>query len=425
MLKIGFAPILLLCSAVACGDVVTPALAPSSPAMPAPAAIAQLPRPLGAAETTVRDASNAFSFALWQQVNATEPDTNVFLSPLSASFALGMTMNGAANTTYTQMLSALQFGNASLASIDSGYQSLIALLESLDPAVQMQIANAVWYRTGFPFLQSFLDTTRVYFGATVQGLNFADVTGSLATINGWVSGATGGKIPTVLDTIDPNEVMFLLNAIYFKGSWRSRFDPTQTAAATFTGNGNTAEPMQLMHQVQTLPYMETGTFQAVDLPYGDSAFSMTVLLPKNTTDIEALAKSLTPGVWQSIIGGFSVQSLSLSLPKLTLSYGLTLNADLNALGMIDAFSPTGADFTRMAPAPYGTQLSIDFVKQSSSIDIDEDGTVATAATAVGVGLVSVDPAGPPVMRVDHPYLIAIRERLTGTLLFMGKIVHIP
>jgi serine protease inhibitor len=396
----------------------------TAPAQVAPATLTQLPRSLTLPEAAVRDASNAFSFALWSKINAAQTGANVFISPLSASFALGMTMNGAATATYDQMHSALQFGNSSLGDINAGYKSLIALLESLDPSVKMQIANSVWYRAGFPVLPSFLDSTSTYFGATVKGLNFNDQPASLAAINGWVSDATSAKIPQVLDSIDPSAMMFLINAIYFKGSWRSRFDPALTTTATFTASTSTTQQMQLMHQVSPLLYAETAAYQAVDLSYGDSAFTMTVLLPKAGTDVEALAASLTPATWQTVVAGLHpVEEVDLSLPKLTLGYQRQMNGDLEALGMVEPFNPNGADFTRIASPPTGLSLFIGFVQQNTFLDINEEGTEAAAVTTVGVFATAA--IIPPVMRVDRPYVIVIRERLSGTVLVLGKVVRMP
>jgi serine protease inhibitor len=408
----------MLATAAACSS--RPTEAPSGGP---PAVLSELPRPLTASEVKVRDAASAFAFALWAKINAAQRDTNVFVSPLSASFALGMTMNGAAGQTFDQMRAALQFGSATQPEINGGYKSLIALLTSLDPAVQMRIANSIWYRQEFPFKQSFFDTTKAYFDATVRGLNFADVPTSLAAINGWVSAATSGKIPTVLDNIEAQQVMFLINAIYFKGSWRLRFDAAQTVASVFTTSGGTSQPVQLMHRLDTLSYAESPTYQAADLPYGNSAFTMTVLLPKTGTDVEMLAASLTPAVWQALAASFQVRKVDLSLPKLTLKYERKLNGDLQALGMVVPFKPGGADFTLMAAAPAGNQLYIDFVKQNTFVDVNEEGTEAAAVTTVGVGVTSMPSY--PVMRVDRPYLFVLRERLTGTVLFMGKIVRMP
>ncbi|MHB1094662.1 MAG: serpin family protein [Gemmatimonadaceae bacterium] len=408
----------VLVAAAACATSPT-AGDPSKP----PTALTSLPRPLTASEIKVRDAANSFAFALWSKINAAQRDTNVFVSPLSASFALGMTLNGAAGQTAEQMRTALQFGSATLPEINAGYKSLVALLTSLDPGVQMRIANSIWYRQEFPFRQPFFDTTKVYFDATVRGLNFNDRAASLATINGWVNAATAGKIPTVLDDITSQQVMFLINAIYFKGSWRLTFDPALTAPASFYAASGPSQQMQLMHRLDTLSYAETATYQAADLPYGNSAFTMTVLLPKTGTDVETLAASLTPAAWQSLTAAFHTQKVYFYLPRLTLKYERKLNDDLKALGMTVPFNAGGADFTQMAAAPVGNDLFIEFVKQNTFVDINEEGTEAAAVTTVGVGVTSMPSY--PTMRVDRPYLFVLRERLTGTVLFMGKIVRMP
>ncbi len=388
-----------------------------------PTPITALPRALTASEVKVRDASNAFAFALWGRVVAAQRDLNVFLSPLSASFALGMTLNGAAGSTADQMRTALQYGGATQAEINGGYRSLVALLTSLDPTVEMRIANSVWYRQGFPFRQAFFDTTKKYFDAQVQGLDFGNVPASLATINGWVSDKTNGKIPTVLDAIQAQQVMFLINAIYFKGSWRAKFDPAQTAAASFTTAGGATQPVQLMHQLETIGYAEGDTYQVAELAYGNTAFVMTVLLPKAGTSVEALAAALTPAVLQAMASTVQQRKVDFFFPKLTMRYERKLNDDLKALGMVQPFVAGGADFTQMAPAPTGNELFIDFVKQNTFVDINEEGTEAAAATTVGVGVTSMPSY--PVMRVDHPYLVMLRERLTGTVLFLGKVTRMP
>jgi serine protease inhibitor len=388
-----------------------------------PTPLTALPRALAPSEIKVRDAANAFAFALWARINTAQRDSNVFISPLSASLALGMTMNGAANQTADQMRTALQFGTTTQSEINGGYKSLIALLTSLDGGVKMQIANSIWYRQGFPVRQVFVDTATNYFGAAVRALNFDDVPTSLAAINGWVSSATNGKIPSVLTNIEPQQVMFLINAIYFKGSWRAKFDVTETHPANFFATGNATQSVQLMHRLDSVSYAESATWQAADLPYGNTAFTMTVLLPKTGTDVETLAGSLTPAVWQSVVAALQNRKVDFSFPRLTLKYERKLNDDLKAMGMIVPFSQGGADFTLLAPPPLGNQLYIDFVKQNTFVDIKEEGTEAAAVTTVGVSVTSAPVY--PVMRVDHPYIFVLRERLTRTILFMGKITRMP
>jgi serine protease inhibitor len=383
------------------------------------AALNALPRDLSSAERGVLAASNAYSFALWHTINDSLRDSNVFVSPLSASFALGMTLNGADGQTYDEMRAALRLGTGSLASIDSGYRSLIALLTSLDPSTTMQIANAIFYEAEFPFNQSFLDQAAGYFGAEVRPQNFADATATLKAVNGWVDAKTHGRIPKVLDSVDPATVMYLLNAIYFKGSWRNRFDAAQTRDALFhSASGD--QPARMMHREGGTNYAETNAFQAVDLPYGDSAFTMTVLLPKAANTVESVASALTSETWQSLAASFRVSDVDLYLPKVTLSWKRGLIPDMKALGMHAAFAD-GADFTPMSPR--GRELLISLLQQNTFVSIDEEGTEAAAVTTVGIGLTSL-----PVLvtvRIDRPFIFVIRERLSGTVLFMGKVVRLP
>jgi serine protease inhibitor len=385
------------------------------------AALTGLPRQLTPAEQSVIDASNAFSFALFGTVSAARPGTDVFLSPLSASMSLGMALNGAADSTYDQMRAALQFGNATQHDIDAGYHSLIDLLAALDSHVQFQIANAIWYDRTLPVYQSFVDSAQVYFDATVGPLDFADAAASLSSINGWVNTQTKGRIPSIVDQIQQGDVMFLVNAIYFKGDWRDRFDPAQTEQASFTPTTGSPQQVALMRRTAVMSYAQTDAYQAVDLAYGDSAFTMTVLLPAPGESVDALTDSLTPQFWHALTASLHTQQVDLSLPKLQMSYGRQLNDDLIALGMRSAFVPGVADFTHMSSL--GSQLYITYVKQKAYVRVDENGTEAAAATVTGVGLTSVQV--PVTMRVDRPYLFVIRERLSGTLLFMGKVEQAP
>lgn len=390
-------------------------LAPGTP----PLTLEALPRPLSTGEQKVVGAANDFSFSLFRQLSAAQRDSNVFTSPLSASMALGMAMNGAAGATWDQMRSALAFGTASEIEIDESYKSLIALLRGLDRGVDVRIANSVWYRRDFPFTQSFLDAGKTWFDAQVSALDFRNPS-AVTTINDWVSSATAGKIPKIIDGIDDSQVMFLINAIYFKGSWRERFDPALTENAQFRGAAGT-QPVRLMHRSGKIRYLATADFQAVDLPYGNTAFTMTVVLPREGTSVETLASSLEGGTWSAWMDQLRDATVDLYLPRFTLSWERMLNDDLKALGMRDAFVENGADFTRMSPL--GRQLFISIVKQKTYVDVNEEGTEAAAVTVVGIGVTSAPVS--VLMRVDRPFLFVIRERLTGTIMFMGKIVKVP
>lgn len=380
--------------------------------------ISALPRSLTSSEARVLAASNRFAFDLFARLNAAQPAGNVFVSPLSASMALGMTVNGATGETYDAMRAALRLSETSREEVKDGYKSLIALLRELDPNTDFRIANSVWYREGFPFHESFLAETRSYFDARIEALDFANPA-AVTTINSWVSEATNDRIQRIIETIRQDHVMFLINAIYFYGKWHMPFDRPATRDAPFHALDGSTAPIPLMYQDARLRYAASAEYQAVDLPYGNTAFTMTVLLPSPDVNVSTFAASLTPAKWNAITESFRDSRIALYLPRFKLQWERTLNDDLTALGMGIAFRPYHADFSGMSPR--GRDLYIDYVKQKTFVDVNEEGTEAAAATVVGIGVVSM----PPEMRVDRPFLFLIRERLSGAVLFMGKVVKLP
>ncbi len=380
--------------------------------------ITELPRALSAAEVEVIEASNRFAFGLLGQ--ASQPGENLFLSPLSASMALGMTMNGAAGETWNQMRDVLGFGSLaeglSEDEINASYASLLELLVGLDPVVETAIGNSVWTRQGFPVHANFLDAVRETFGAEVAELDFASPSAS-ARINDWVRAATQGRIEDIVPAQIPRAVvMYLINAIYFKGSWTFRFDPSDTRTEPFHRDDGSTRTVPLMTLREELPYQENSRFQAVDLPYGGRAFSMTVLVPAPGVSVDDLAASLDAAEWKSIADGFHDTEMQMFLPRFRLGYERMLNDDLAALGMVDAFDGR-ADFTRLSPVG---GLFVSEVKQKSWVDVNEQGTEAAAATVVTMVESAV-----PVLRADRPFLFFIRERLSGTILFAGKLASPP
>ena len=213
--------------------------------------------------------------------------------------ALGMTMNGAARATWNQMRDALGFGSLSEDEINASYESLIELLVGRDPAVETAIGNSVWTRQGFPVHSDFLDAVRESFNAEAAELDFASPSAS-ARINEWVKAATNGRIEDIVPAVIPDVVvMYLINAIYFKGSWTVQFDPSDTRPEPFRLDDGSTRTVSLMSLETSLPYQETGQFQAVDLPYGGHAFSMTVLLPRQGVTVDDLAATLDAAAWES------------------------------------------------------------------------------------------------------------------------------
>lgn len=375
-----------------------------------------LPRTLSVAENKVIAASNDFAFGLFQTGNADQHKANVFISPLSASMALGMTANGANGSTYDEMIAALKLTGATRADVGEGYKNLISLLTGLDPKTNFTIANSIWYEQTFPFNASFLDDSKKYFDATVTGLDFNNPS-SVGTINAWVSAKTNNKIPSILDRIDPVERMFLINAIYFKGTWQKQFDKAKTVDATFRNADGTTSTVPMMSREAGVQARVNSDYAAVDLPYGNSAFTMTVILPNG--DIDAFAESFDQAKWNELINSLHHTEMPVYLPRFRIEWKRQLNDDLKQMGMRLAFIPDGADFTAMSPQ--GNHLYITKVLQKTYVDVDEAGTEAAAATVVGVGLTSA----PIPFRADRPFMVVIRERFSGAILFIGKIARLP
>ena len=370
-----------------------------------------LPRELSAAERSVISGSNQFAFGLLREVARADTASNVFLSPLSASMALGMTMNGARGTTQDEMRSTLGFGTLPMADVNASYRSLIDLLRGLDRGVEMKIGNSIWGRQGYPFEESFFQTGRTYFDAEVATLDF-NAPSAPATINAWVDRSTNGKIKTIVQQIPGNVVMYLINAIYFKGTWTEQFDPRLTQEVPFTRADGTRQRVRMMHRKGPVRHLSGPGFQAVDLPYGRGAFSMTVLLPAEGTGLDALVGTLSTERWQEWTGRFTEGEMDLYLPRFRIEYEKALDTSLQALGMVSAFG--NADFTGLSPR--GKGLYISEVKQKTFVDVNEEGTEAAAATSVAMA----ESLG-PTFRADRPFLVVIRERLSGTILFIGKI----
>ena len=402
-----FAAVVLLIAA--CGPEQTGGpVAPEGP-------LVELPRALSTDEQRIVEAANDFAFALLARAAADmEGKPNLVLSPLSASFALGMLLNGATGATRTEMEQALRLRGLDAHAINGGYDGLVGLLTGLDDEVTLDIANAIWARQGVAFEQAFLDTSATYFDAVVRVLDFGDPA-SVDVINGWVRDQTNRRIDGIVDQIDPAAVMYLMNAIYFRGDWTRPFDVERTRPAPFTrADGSTVDvPMMDMDEAPHLfAQLEDGT-TLVDLSYSRGAYSMTLVLPPQTTDAMTFAAGLDRARWDGLIAELdTVPRVMVRMPKFTLEYDRVLNDDLRALGMRRAFTDAAQLDALTAEAVYVHQ-----VRQKSFIAVDEVGTEAAAVTSVEVRVVSM----PPHIFLDRPFVFAIRERLSGTVLFIGVV----
>src|SRR5512140_273070 len=244
----------------------------------APARIESLPRALTVSEQQVIARSNTFAFGLLREVYRRESKPNVFISPLSASMALGMTLNGAANATFDSMRTTLGFQGLTQDEINKSYHDLTELLLKLDPKVELSIANSTWARHGFPIKQSFYDAVSTWFGAEAKELDFNDPA-AVTTINAWAAKQTNDRITKVIDQIDPQMILFLLNAVYFKGDWTNRFDTSDTRPSPFRlANGQSVQ-VPMMHGKLKVGFTSRPGVVLGELPYGGQAFVLTIAMP--------------------------------------------------------------------------------------------------------------------------------------------------
>ena len=360
-------------------------------------------------------AGNTFTFNLLNKIPNSEGH-NVMVSPLSISLALSMTLNGADGTTKSAIIEALGLKGLSVDEINQIYFDLITALKKADPNVVMNIANSIWIRKAYPVLESFIAVNKTYFNARVQSLDFDQ--SALATINGWVNENTNGKIPRILDQISANEIMFLINAIYFYGKWEVQFEKANTQSGPFTpGSGSTAN-VPYMKIKENYGYTEQSGYRAMKMPYGRGKFGMVMLLPDIGKSADQLMSQLDPTVWANLKSALAIKNkVDIWLPRFKFSWESDLNDILSSLGMTVAFSPNEANFSKINATD---QLYITKVKHKTYIDVNEEGTEAAAVTSIGIGVTSVGPSGAE-FHATRPFLFFITEEDTGAILFAGKV----
>jgi serine protease inhibitor len=357
---------------------------------------------------------NAFAFDLLKNTITSSGETNVFISPLSVSIALGMAWNGANGSTKTEMETAMKMSGLTSADINGYYQIMQSTLPGIDPTTKLNIANSLWYKTGVPVKTDFLKANTDYFGAYVKELDFSK-SWALDTINNWCAKKTNNLITKPLDKISSDDVMYLVNAIYFKGIWRKHFETSNTKEADFTNELGAVTKVNMMYQKDTFAYSADNYAQYLDMPYGNKAFSMTVILPadgKTTTDV---LNQLTADSWNNLIQNMSTKEVEVYMPRFKTQNNFLLNDPLKSMGMNLAFTNL-ADFTNIADL----KLKISRVIHDTYVEVTEEGTEAAAVTIIAIMTTSINPQPTPVFRANKPFLYVIREKSTGVILFIGK-----
>lgn len=373
-------------------------------------------------EQSLLDANTDFAFRFFSQVCNTEDEKpNVFVSPLSASLCLSMITNGASGNTLTEMQDVLGFpaSSFSLDDLNNYNQKLTTALLDLDNTTQLGIANSIWVKQGFKVYDSFVNVNKQMYDAQVQELDFTSPTAK-DVINRWCAEQTNDCIKEVITEIPANARMYLLNALYFKGIWASQFEKSATRQENFTNSDGTQQKVNMMNQTEMFNYTKNSTFSIAELPYGNEAFSMVILLPSGGKTLDESLSELTSENWKEWNSNMAGKQLQVKLPRFKVEYDKTLIDDMIAMGMKDAFDGNKADFSKMSAA----ELYVGVLQQFTYINVDEEGTEAAAVTVGGM----LDSAvGLPVtipFYVDSPFAFMIKEKSTGAILFMGKVTKL-
>jgi serine protease inhibitor len=367
-------------------------------------------------QAKILQSSNQFGLNLFYDLAKENPTTkNIFISPLSVYLALTMAYNGAANLTAVEMQNTLGFGGMTRQEINQSCKELMDIILGIDPKVTMEIANSIWYRNILTVKPDFLSLNQNYFNAEVNSCNFEDPA-TLTLINNWVKSKTHNKIEKVINTIPGNAMMYLINAIYFKGTWKYQFDKIKRVAGPFYTDGSGTISANFMTQKATFNYLDNDILSAIELPYGNSGFSMVVLLPHTGKNVMSIVDKITPETWDSWCNSMEPTDVTLKLPRFKFAYDSVINESLKKIGMPKAFSVSDADFSNITN---DYDLFISKVLHKSFIEVNEEGTEAAAVTIVEFENTSIGPGDEKYFIADKPFLFIIKENSSQTILFAG------
>jgi serine protease inhibitor len=357
-----------------------------------------------------------FAFNIFNRLITEDSGQNVFISPLSILLALAMTYNGAVGDTNLAIADAMEFSGMDIEELNQGFSDLLVSILNGDPGVKINIANSIWPRLGFNPKEDFVDINKKYYSSEVNELDFSDP-GAVDTINGWIEDATEEKIKKMLTEIPPDAVMYLINAIYFKGDWSYPFDEESTFEEDFNLEDGSKKSVPMMHIIEHFDYITGENFGMVRLPYGDEKFSMYIVLPNEGVAVDGIIGFLDNYYYDNLRNSMVDTEVRLAMPKYKMEYGVKLLNDvLTDLGMGIAFSPE-ADFSNINP-----DIFISRVMHKAVIEVNEKGSEAAAATVVEMAESAMPIEETVEFIVDRPFFFVIADDRSGAVLFMGKVV---
>jgi len=360
--------------------------------------------------------SNEFALKFFYEINRADPGDNTFISPFSMRAVLAMTLNGANGPTKEEMRAALGFGGLSDDAINNYFQKITKALENTDPKVELNIANSVWMLTDAPFNRSFLDLVSNFYDAEVDRADDPE------PINQWVRSKTNNKIQNIIERISPDDLMLLLNAVYFKGEWKTKFDTKSNTIRDFQTLENGPKKTTFMSQSRKFSYFENHDMQSIALDYAGGQIRMHIFLPSKTNrDYKSFLNEIDSDNWLTWMRKYHEKEGTVFLPKFKLEYEKTVNDILKAMGIILAFDRGRADFSNLIENAKPGDAFISEAKQKTFVEVNEEGTEAAAVSSVLMKKIAY-PADNFVMEINRPFVCAIVDNETGEILFIGSIV---
>ncbi len=356
---------------------------------------------------------NLFAFNFMNNVLAQDTTSGtVVISPVSCSMALSMLLNGCASESYQQVTEALALDNFSQKEINQYNKTLLRLLSVKDKELLLKIANSVWIADDFSVKCSFKRNLKRYFSVTPYRVDMAS-SETKDVINQWCSDATEGLIDEIIESTDPSVLMILINALYFKGDWKTPFEKESSREDTFYGVSGESS-VTYMNNYTEVPYFACQEYKMIELPYANSDYAMTLVLPEDGVGLEEFVKNFTVEKYNLGTSSLKTRKTYITIPKLDCEFEITLNDVLKNMGMVLPFT-SAADLSRIA----NQSMFVSSVIQKCALKVNEEGSEAAAVTAVTVMKTSLSPEVPPRFIANRPYLMYITEKSTGTILFMG------
>lgn len=358
--------------------------------------------------------NNDFSFNLYRAINEADNKKSNITSPLSVTYVLGMLNDGAAGQTAKELTQVLGFGDNNKQAVNEYCKSLIEQAPMADPSVVLKIANIVAADQNLTLMDAFCKDMQDYYSTEVASLDFSKAS-SVDYLNSWCKEKSGGMIPSIIDKLNPEDLLVLMNAVYFNATWTEKFDAKDTKQEAFTMADGSKVTLPMMHRKAEILYNESDMFTAVSLPFGSGdKWSMHILLPKEGKTTSDVINSLNSDFWKKSF--WQPAKVDVKIPRFTTESDITLNSMVTKLGAPSIFNPDAANFSLISKNQKG--LFVSLLKQKAAIEVTEEGTKTTAVTVAMMCGVNITP-DKGNFHANRPFVYIIQEASSGAIFFIG------